>query len=274
MTNFTNKEDFRGRMHEIIFETGTRAGKLFDVALLIIISLSVLVVMLDSIESYHDAYGDLFNKLEWGFTVYFTLEYIARLYVVDRPMGYATSFFGIIDLLALLPSYLLFISGNHYFAIIRVLRLFRVFRVFKLGHFLKEGRYIMNSLRASAAKITVFLTFVLLLVMVIGSIMYIVEGATNEGFSSIPKSIYWAVVTLTTVGYGDITPQTAIGQFFSAMVMMLGYAIIAVPTGIVTQEFLKKDKHGHLVNAAACKNCSAEGHDFDAEFCKYCGERL
>ncbi len=272
--NFSKKEDFRGRMHEIIFEADTRAGKLFDVALLIIISLSVLVVMLDSVESYHETYGDLFNKLEWAFTIYFTLEYIARLYVVDRPMGYATSFFGIIDLLALLPSYLLFLGGNHYFAIIRVLRLFRIFRVFKLGHFLKEGRYIMNSLKASAAKITVFLTFVLLLVMVIGSIMYIVEGELNDGFSSIPKSIYWAVVTLTTVGYGDITPQTGIGQFFSAMVMMLGYAIIAVPTGIVTQEFLKKDKDGHIINTAACKNCSAEGHDFDAEFCKYCGARL
>lgn len=267
---------FRDRMHEIIFEADTRAGKLFDVALLIVISLSVLVVMLDSIEAYHLKYANLFDKLEWGFTIYFTIEYLARLYVVDRPLGYARSFFGIIDLLALLPSYLAFFftGGTQYFAVIRVLRLLRIFRVFKLGHFLKEGNYIVNSLRASMAKITVFLTFVLLLVTVIGSVMHIVEGATNEGFSSIPKSIYWAVVTLTTVGYGDITPQTSTGQFLSAIVMMLGYAIIAVPTGIVTQEFLRKDKDGHLVNTAVCKNCSAEGHELDAEYCKYCGYRL
>lgn len=271
----SKKEDFRYRMHEIIFEADTPAGKFFDVSLLIVISLSVVVVMLDSVASYHNNYTELFNILEWIFTIYFTLEYIARLYVVDKPLGYARSFFGIIDLLAILPSYLaFFFPGGSHFIIIRVLRLFRIFRIFKLGHFLKESKFIMSSLRASSAKITVFLTFVLLLVMVIGSMMHIVEGATNDGFSSIPKSIYWAIVTLTTVGYGDITPQTNIGQFFSAIVMLLGYAIIAVPTGIVTQEFMRRDKDGEVLNTRSCKSCSAEGHDRDAVFCKYCGNRI
>ena len=269
------KNELKDKLHEVIFEADTPAGKTFDVILLILIMASVLVVMMESVQPLQDRFASLFYALEWGFTVLFTLEYILRLYCVYRPSKYAASFFGVIDLLAILPTYIsLFIYGTQYLLVIRALRLLRVFRIFKLGHFLVEGEVLMKALKASRAKITVFLTFVLLLVIIIGSVMYLVEGGQNEGFSSIPRSIYWTIVTLTTVGYGDITPVTELGQFLSAFIMILGYAIIAVPTGIVSAEMVAGARGEEERNTQACRYCGAEGHDNDAVYCKYCGERL
>lgn len=265
---------FRDKLHEIIFEADTPEGKAFDVILLILIAASVLTVMLESIEPLQRQYAIVFTLVEWVFTIFFTLEYLLRLYCVLRPVKYATSFFGIIDLLAVLPSYLaLFLPTAQYFLIIRAFRLIRIFRIFKMAHFINEGDIIIQALRASRAKITVFLTFVSLLVIIIGAIMYLIEGGSNEGFSSIPRGVYWSVVTLTTVGYGDITPRTELGQLISAVVMILGYAIIAVPTGIVSAEFVKEYKSGKA-NTQACRYCGQEGHDLDAIHCKYCGEKL
>jgi len=267
-------DPLKERIHEIIFEADTPMGKFFDVVLLILISLSVLVVMLESVASLQDRFSDLFFYLEWGFTIVFTIEYLLRLYCVYHPKKYATSFFGVIDLLAIVPTYLsIFVAGTQYFLVIRALRLMRIFRIFKLGHFLTEGQVIIRAMRASSNKITVFLLFVVIMVMIIGSVMYLVEGGQNSGFTSIPRSIYWAVVTLTTVGYGDITPSTELGQFLSAIVMILGYAILAVPTGIVTGELIessRKKKH----TTQACRFCGQEGHDDDALYCKYCGNIL
>ncbi|MBR9920924.1 MAG: ion transporter [Bacteroidetes bacterium] len=263
----------RDRLHEIIFEADTPSGKLFDVLLLIFIFLSVLVVMLESVNHFPPEWYDFFHVMEWLFTIVFTIEYILRLYVVRHSWKYALSFFGIVDLLAILPTYIsLFIAGSQYLLVIRALRLLRVFRVFKLGHYLRAGTIITESLKRSRSKIFVFLFFILLSVTIIGSVMYLVEGGTNVGFSSIPKSIYWAIVTLTTVGFGDITPQTNLGQFFSAVVMILGYAVIAVPTGIVSAEFIRESQIAR--NTQACRFCGKEGHDDDAKHCKYCGELL
>jgi voltage-gated potassium channel len=264
----------RDRIHEIVFEADTPTGKVFDVGLLILIILSVLTVMLESSEEWNAAYSDIFVVLEWIFTILFTIEYVLRLWVTIKPWKYALSFYGIIDLIAILPSFLsFFLVGTQYFVIIRILRLLRVFRIFKLGKFLTEGDQLRRALIASRNKITVFLFTVTLLVVLIGSVMYLVEGGTNTGFSSIPQSVYWAIVTLTTVGYGDITPQTSIGQLLSAIVMILGYAIIAVPTGIVTKEIIG-NSGTKFTNTQACRYCTEEGHADDAIFCKYCGERL
>jgi voltage-gated potassium channel len=268
-----SKDALRNRIHEIIFEADTPAGKTFDVALLVVIILSIIVVMLESVGYLEAKYGDLFHILEWIFTIIFTIEYILRLYCVLRPIKYATSFFGIIDLLAIIPTYLsLIITGTHYLIVIRALRILRVFRIFKLGHFISEGALIMRALQASRAKIMVFMTFVLLMIIIIGSVMYLVEGGQDSGFSSIPRSIYWAVVTLTTVGYGDITPVTPLGQFLSAVVMILGYAVLAVPTGIVSAELISAE--APVTNTQCCRYCGAEGHSDDAVYCKYCGEKL
>ncbi|MEQ8702547.1 MAG: ion transporter [Phaeodactylibacter sp.] len=262
------------KIHEIIFEADTPEGKAFDVILLLLIAASVLTVTLESVEHLQQRYATVFTIVEWIFTVFFTLEYLLRLYCVLRPMKYATSFFGIVDLLAILPSYLaLFLPTAQYFLIIRAFRLIRIFRIFKMAHFINEGDIIIQALRASRAKITVFLTFVSLLVIIIGAIMYLIEGGTNDGFSSIPRSIYWSIVTLTTVGYGDITPLTGLGQFISAIVMILGYAIIAVPTGIVSAEFVREYRN-NKATTQACRYCGKEGHDHDAIHCKYCGEVL
>jgi len=261
------------RIHEIIFEADTPAGKFFDVFLMIMIVASVIVVMLESVGELQASYQDLFYILEWFFTIFFTIEYGLRLYCVYNSMKYAKSFYGIIDLLSILPTYLsLLIPGTHTLMIIRALRLFRVFRIFKLAHFLKEGHLILNALKASRAKITVFLVFILLIVMIMGSLMYLIESEANTGFTSIPRSIYWAIVTLTTVGYGDIAPQTAEGQFVAAIIMIMGYVVIAVPTGIVSTELLNQQELQH--NTQACRYCGEEGHDDDALYCKYCGEQL
>ncbi len=262
------------KIHELIFEADTPMGRTFDISLLIVISISVLIVMLESVDYIQVKYSALFFVLEWIFTIIFTIEYSLRIYAVYRPIKYMTSFFGVIDLLAILPAYLsLFFAGTHYFIVIRALRLIRIFRIFKLGHFLKEGAIITNALRASRAKIFVFLMSVTLLVIIIGALMYVVEGGNNDSFSSIPRSIYWAIVTLTTVGYGDIVPRTELGQFLSAVVMILGYAIIAVPTGIVSAEMVNATSNMKN-NTQACRYCGREGHDDDAVHCKYCGEIL
>lgn len=263
----------RDRIHEIIFEADTPTGKVFDIILLVLIVLSVLTVMLESSDEWNAAYGQVFLILEWIFTIVFTIEYVLRLYVTIRPWKYATSFYGIIDLLAILPGYLsLFLVGSQTLVIVRIIRLLRVFRIFKLGKFLTEGNQLQKALIASRNKITVFLFAVSLLVVIIGSVMYLIEGQSNEGFSSIPRAVYWAIVTLTTVGYGDITPKTNVGQFLSAMVMILGYAIIAVPTGIVTNEMVLGGNK--KTNTQVCRYCTKEGHDDDAVYCKYCGGRL
>ncbi|MEH0154905.1 ion transporter [Limibacter armeniacum] len=266
-----SRQSIREKMHEIIFEADTFWGKLFDVVLLILILCSILVVMLESVADFAAQYGSLLKTLEWVFTILFTIEYIARVYSVRRPIHYIYSFFGIVDLLAILPTYIgLVMAGGHALTVIRALRLIRVFRIFKLGRYLGEGKILIMALKASRFKITVFLLTVISLSIILGTLMYLIEGS-DSGFTSIPRSIYWSIVTLTTVGYGDIAPQTAFGQFIASLIMILGYGIIAVPTGIVSVELANAQ---HEISTQSCQNCGREGHDHDAEYCKYCGERL
>lgn len=264
----------RSRLHTIIFEADTPGGKAFDVVLIILIILSVLAVILETVPDLSDRYGQLFGTLEWFFTIIFTAEYILRLTLVKKPWNYVKSFYGIVDLVSILPAYLsLFIVGGQSLLVIRALRLLRVFRIFKLSNYFVQGLVIIRALKASVEKILVFLFAVILLVIVFGSVMYMIEGQDNEAFDSIPRSIYWAIVTLTTVGYGDISPTTPLGQFIASMVMILGYAVIAVPTGIVTNELLQGDEHDHI-NTQHCSSCGSDTHDNDALYCKYCGEHL
>jgi len=278
----TKPEDInplREKLHEVIFEADTRNGKLFDVMLLIAILGSVLAVMLESVEYLGKPYADLFWWLEFVFTLFFTVEYFLRIYAVQSPSKYIFSFFGIIDLLAILPFFLSFVLvGSQYLVVIRSLRLLRVFRIFKLVSFIRGALDISRALRASRAKIFVFLSFILIMVVIMGSVMYLVEARNNSGFTSIPRSIYWAIVTLTTVGYGDIAPQTPLGQFIAALIMILGYSVIAVPTGIVSAEMVNPknaiEEKAISLNTQACKNCSKEGHDDDAIHCKYCGSSI
>ncbi len=263
--------DFRKKLYEIIFKADTPAGKAFDVVLIICILASVAVVMLDSIASVRQQWGSVLYVTEWLFTALFTIEYILRMLCVPSKRRYAVSFFGIVDLLAILPTYLgLFAGGLGYLRVIRILRVLRIFRVLKLGNHTKQADLLRRALYASRAKIMVFLCFVLTLVVIIGALMYSIEGTLNEtGFTSIPKSIYWAIVTLTTVGYGDISPQTAPGQFLAAIVMLMGYSIIAVPTGIVTAQIVQTPKKTQI-----CPTCSHAQHEPDALFCKKCGQPL
>jgi len=272
MENNNASNRLRSKLHEIIFEADTPAGKLFDVLLIVSIVASVMLVMLDSVSSIQQTYGDLLYIGEWAFTILFTIEYVLRLYSIGKPLSYATSFFGVVDLLAVVPTYLsIFFPGSQYFMVIRILRVLRIFRVLKLVQYLGEARLLLQALRASRRKITVFVFVVLTLVVVFGSLMYIIEDS-QSGFTSIPQSIYWAIVTLTTVGYGDISPQTGLGQTLAALIMIIGYAIIAVPTGIVTAELAQVYKK--TISTQACPQCSAEGHDPDAAYCKYCGAIL
>ena len=261
------------KIHEIIFEADTPAGKLFDIVLMILIVASVLVVMLESVESINKQYHSIFKVLEWVFTICFTIEYVLRLYCIYRPVKYATSFFGVVDLVSILPTYIEFIVPHAgALSVVRAMRILRVFRIFKLAHFVKEGFVIMSAMRASLPKITVFLVFILLIVTVMGSVIYLIEGGPGTNFDSIPRSIYWAIVTITTVGYGDISPTTPFGQFLAAAVMIMGYVVIAVPTGIVSAEIASGD---HMqFNSQTCRFCAQEGHDDDAIHCKYCGELL
>ncbi|HKX13256.1 MAG TPA: ion transporter [bacterium] len=260
----------RHKIHTVIFESETPAGNAFDVLLIFMILASVLVVVLESVDSIRMRFGGLIHVLEWFFTVCFTLEYLLRLYSVKRPLAYATSFFGIVDLLSCLPMYLsLLIPGAHSLLVLRSLRLLRIFRIFKLNHYFDEGSVILQALRFSKYKILVFLFSILIIVLISGTLMYFVEGPAS-GFNNIPISLYWSVVTMTTVGYGDIAPQKPLGQFLASILMIMGYAIIAVPTGIVTAEFSRMRK----ITQNACLTCSAEGHDPDALHCKFCGAKL
>ncbi len=263
---------WRSVLHEVIFEADTPAGRLFDIVLLWSIIISVATVMLDSVESLRAQYGTLFSVIEWFFTLLFTGEYFLRILSVKRPIRYMVSFFGFVDLLAILPAYLsIFLPGSQYLLTVRILRLLRVFRIFKLVSYVNDAHVLIHALHASRRKITVFILAVLTLVVIIGSGMYVIEGA-EHGFTDIPTSIYWAIVTLTTVGYGDISPHTMIGKTVASFVMILGYGIIAVPTGIVTMELSNSAKR--KVSNNSCPACGAEGHDFDAQHCKYCGEKM
>ncbi|MDH5399088.1 MAG: ion transporter [Cyclobacteriaceae bacterium] len=267
------RDKWRKDLYVIIFEADTYWGKFFDVGLLITILLSVAVVLLESVESISNLYKDLLLIIEWFFTLIFTLEYLARIMISPRPKKYFFSFFGIVDLLSILPTYLgLVFTGAHALLVIRSIRLLRVFRIFKLVRFLGEASQLAQALKASRAKITVFLGSVFILVVILGSIMYLIEGREN-GFTSIPRSIYWAIVTLTTVGYGDIAPQTVIGQTLASLIMILGYGIIAVPTGIVTAEISQQNKTKQ-VTSYTCNVCNTAGHDKDARYCKMCGSEL
>jgi voltage-gated potassium channel len=263
---------WRRRLHEVIFESNTSAGKAFDITLLVCILSSIIVVILDSVASYHERYGKIFLIVEWCFTILFTIEYILRLISVRKPLRYAFSFLGLIDLLAIIPMYLSIIFvGAQSLLVLRALRLLRIFRIFKLSHFLSEMSFLGTALRSGAKKISIFMLVVLALVIILGSIMYMVEEQEN-GFRNIPESIYWAIVTITTVGYGDITPITSAGKFIASVIMLIGYAIIAVPTGILTTEIalLSRTKSKH----ETCPGCGKEGHDQNAVYCKFCGEKL
>ncbi len=263
---------WQDRLHEIIFEADTLSGRLFDIVLLWCIVLSVLVVFLESVPDIRAHYRQSLRLAEWSFTLLFTLEYALRLLCVGRPLRYATSFFGVVDLLAILPTYLsLFFPGAQSLMVIRALRFLRVFRVLKLARYLTEGRLLAGAIWATRYKISVFLVAVVTMVMIIGACMYLIEGEAH-GFDSVPRGMYWAIVTLTTVGYGDISPQTTLGQLFASLVMICGYGIIAVPTGVVTVAISRAGERG--VSTQVCPQCAAEGHDTDARFCKYCGTKL
>lgn len=270
----TNREHWRSRLFTVIFEHDTRAGKLFDVILLVLIVISVVLVMVQSIPALDARYHRLFFISEWVITGLFTIEFILRLICVNKPLKYATSFFGLVDLLSIVPTYAsLFFPQTRFLLAIRALRLIRVFRIFKLSQFVREGTAITLALKASTRRILVFFAFVFLMAIVMGAVVYMVESPFNEKFNSIPQAIYWSIVTITTVGYGDISPITPMGKVLASIIMLIGYAIIAVPTGIVTVE-LSKGVRNQEVEGQACPNCSASGHDPDARYCKYCGHKL
>ena len=275
-----DSEEIKDELYTVIFGTDTKAGKRFDVILLILILLSTLAVMLESVAELRNLYGIWFTIAEYIFTILFSVEYILRLWTARKPLGYATSFYGIVDLLSILPTYLaLVITSSQYLMIIRIFRLMRVFRVLKIARFMNEADTLWNSLKASRAKIGVFLFAVFNVAVIMGTIMYIVEGGEN-GYTSIPRSIYWAIVTMTTVGFGDIHPHTDLGQFFALILMILGYGIIAVPTGIVGVAMFNspdQDKPSTpqpIVNATHCNNCGRSGHLDGAKYCMQCGSEL
>lgn len=266
-------DTFKNRLYEIVFEADTPAGKAFDIALLAAILLSILVVMLESVKEINAKFGTLLFILEWVITFFFTIEYFLRIYIVKKPTSYILSFYGIIDLLSVLPSYIgLVFAGMSGLIVIRALRLLRIFRILKLSRYVSESKVIISALKASKTKISVFLYAVVMLVIIIGTIMYLIEGE-DSGFTSIPMGIYWAIVTLTTVGYGDIAPVTPMGQLIASFVMILGYGIIAVPTGIVTSEFTMAAK-SKKISTQVCPNCLHEDHDLEAIYCKLCGTQL
>ena len=273
-------KDWKTRLHDIIYEADSPAGKLFDVVLLIAIIASILLVMLESVKSIDTNYHAFLNISEWIITILFSIEYIARIITVKQPYKYIFSFYGIIDFLSTIPKYIsLIFGGVHALAALRALRLLRVFRILKLARYLGASNKLINALKASRAKISVFLFAVIIVAIILGTIMYLIEGEEN-GFTNIPKSVYWCIVTLTTVGFGDIAPQTPLGQFIASLVMILGYGIIAVPTGIVSAEYtsqggLKKEEEPKLhLNSQSCANCLAEKHQDNADFCHKCGHKL
>jgi voltage-gated potassium channel len=267
-------QGWRHKLYVIIYEADTRAGKLFDVVLLWLIVLSVVLVMLESVEDINARYHALFNVAEWIITILFSIEYIARILIVRRPLSYIFSFYGLIDLLSTIPKYLsLLLVGTQVLVVFRSLRLLRVFRILKLHQYVGESQKLMHALRASRTKISVFLFAILIICVVLGTVMYLVEDR-ESGFTSIPKSIYWAIVTLTTVGYGDIAPQTVTGQFIASFIMILGYAIIAIPTGIVTSEMTRGKGSEQIFDTQSCPNCSADRHPYQARYCYRCGYKL
>jgi len=262
--------DWRARLHEVIFEADTPAGKWFDILLILAIAASIVAVMIDSVAPLSERYGPQLKTIEWIFTILFTIEYILRLICVRSPRRYATSFFGVVDVLAVIPTYLdLLIPGARFLYVIRVLRLLRIFRVLKLVPYVGEANMLVHALRESQRKIFVFLFAVLTVALIAGASMYVIEGP-EHGFDNIPRAIYWAIVTMTTVGYGDLSPATALGQTLAAALMILGYSIIAVPTGIVSAEIARHRE----VSTQSCHNCSSEGHEPGATYCKDCGSHL
>lgn len=285
--NSENKHNWKTKLHEIIYEADTPVGKLFDIVLLIAILASIVLVMLESVNSFDEKYHVFLNISEWIITILFTIEYILRIVTVKKPLKYITSFYGVIDLLSTIPKYLsLVFVGTHALVALRALRLLRVFRILKLARYLGASNQLTSAIKASRAKIAVFLFAVVIAAIIFGTIMYLVEGEEN-GFTNIPKSVYWCIVTLTTVGFGDIAPQTPLGQFIASLIMILGYGIIAVPTGIVSAEYTKAsdtkgkisdEEHEQLktvsLNTQSCVNCLAENHQDSAEFCHKCGCKL
>ncbi|SNS32750.1 voltage-gated potassium channel [Belliella buryatensis] len=264
----------KSRLAHIVFEHDDKSSKTFDVVLLIAILLSVIIVILDSVAELRYNYGHIFYALEWAFTIVFTVEYALRLWLSKRKIGYVLSFYGLVDLLAIVPTYLsLVVLNTQFLVVIRSLRLLRVIRVLKLGRFLKDAEFLSEALRASRAKIQIFIGSMVTIVLIAGTVMYIVEGP-ESGFTSIPMSMYWAIVTLTTVGFGDITPVTSIGKFIASLIMLMGYGIIAVPTGIVTSEMTQANNRRKLAKARMCHNCDKLTFEIDAAYCKYCGDKF
>lgn len=273
MAKTTETQNWRERLYIIIFESNTPGGKAFDVVLLVFILLSILTVMLESVRSIFLEYTEILLFLEWFFTIAFTIEYVLRIYSARNRSGYIFSFYGMVDLLSILPTYLSYVLvGSQFLVVIRGLRLLRIFRVLKLGHFLGEAETLKRALLASVAKIVVFIGAVFTIVIIVGSLMYLIEGPEN-GFTNIPKSIYWGVVTITTVGYGDIAPQTTLGQTLATLLMLLGYGIIAVPTGIVSSELTRADREARP-ETTSCPHCKPEDHPADSTFCRFCGNKL
>ncbi len=268
------KKSLKLNLYEIVFEADTPAGKAFDIILLIIVLFSAVIVMAESIETVYEKYHVFLKYSEWTITIAFSAEYFLRIWLVNKKASYIFSFYGLIDFFSVIPSYLgLFIPGGPSgLSIIRSLRLLRIFRIFKLSRYVSESQVLIKAMLASRHKIGIFFFFVIMIVIILGTIMYIVESK-ESGFTSIPQGIYWAVVTLTTVGYGDIAPVTALGKFIAGIVMILGYAIIAVPTGIVTSEMIGTNKNKGITTQV-CPDCLKEGHDPNAEFCKFCGAKL
>ena len=268
---------WRERLHEVIFEADTTAGKTFDIALIIAILTSVAVVILSTLHSANDEpYRTIFLALEWIFTILFTIEYLLRLIIVRRPLGYATSFFGIIDLLSILPAFIgIIVPGGERLLVVRTLRLLRIFRIFKLTRYLSEATVLRDALYVSRHKIAVFITTVLIVVLISSALMHVVESnAGNTEFESMPSAMYWAIITMTTVGYGDIVPITVIGKATTAVLVLVGYSLIIIPTGILTAEITTKAGGQQEITTRSCASCMAQGHDADAHYCKFCGESI
>lgn len=273
MKKTENKPYWKLKIHEIIYEADTKEGRLFDVILLLAIIASIVLVMLESIEIFDNKYHNFLNISEWIITILFSIEYILRIISIKKPWKYIFSFYGIIDFLSTIPKYLSFIFvGSHHFAALRALRLLRVFRILKLARYIGASNNLKLALKASRAKIAVFLFFVVIVCIILGTIMYMIEGEEN-GFTSIPVSVYWAIVTLTTVGFGDIAPQTPLGQLIASAIMILGYSIIAIPTGIVSSEITKTANNADI-NTQSCPTCLKENHKEKASFCYNCGSIL
>ncbi|NJX14253.1 ion transporter [Tamlana crocina] len=274
MEKSSNFSKWRAKIHEVIYGTHTRTGKLFDIVLLMAIIYSIIIVMLESVESFDNKYHNFFNISEWVITILFTIEYILRIVSVKKPKKYILSFYGIVDLLSTLPKYIsFFILDTQFLAVFRALRLLRIFRILKLIRYVGESNKLIRALRNSRSKIFIFIFFVFIISIILGTVMYLIEGPDN-GFKSIPQSIYWCIVTLTTVGFGDITPQTAVGQILATIIMIIGYGIIAVPTGIVSAEYASTRGKSPNKENSSCANCGSDIIMEDASYCRKCGHKL